>query len=525
MRDGEELAKQIGEILPRQDFRSRLSKLVSPYLQVVAEGAVCEHTGFSLMQIWRYFRHTWASPYRSVPGRSLMFLVRDAAAPYHPVIGIIALASSAVQIGVRDEWIGWNPEKYIELLRENATTEQVRWLESLVQSGLDGLYLDDFLDPNLTPLTRSYLKNPNPEIMAWFLNYAAEKRKDHYDFVNTNEHKKSSIMQVSDSAEKWKLQAETSLFRSKRAETLALLLRARMALGVDGRSVTPDELRTGLANPEKRQAIQSLIRRAKSERVGISMADVSVCGAIAPYATLLGGKLVAMITGSPEVIQAYEERYAAQESIIASSLAGKSVVRSSKLVFLCTTSLYGTEPTQYTRVSVPCEYLGGRGGESLRYYFLGRTQGFGTLHFSDQTVDVLCKKDRKVHYLFGEGVSPKLRKIRDGLDRLGLNSEQLLSHGSSRLVYGVPLARNFRDYLIGLDSEPEYLVPLENPQRVTAKIAEWWIERWLANRVKKPEVLLTLSQQRLTYPIHHPARVVVPTEIRSLELPFNSDGN
>jgi hypothetical protein len=31
------------------------------------------------MDIWRYFRHTWTYQYTSVPGRTMMFLVRDQA--------------------------------------------------------------------------------------------------------------------------------------------------------------------------------------------------------------------------------------------------------------------------------------------------------------------------------------------------------------------------------------------------------------------------------------------------------------
>lgn len=139
-----------------------------------------------------------------------------------------------------------------------------------------------------------------------------------------------------------------------------------------------------------------------------------------PY-HILGGKLVAMLITSPEVILAYKERYCRAESVIASSLAARPIVRSPELVFLGTTSLYGTEPTQYTRVSVPADRVGGMKGQSIGYRLLGKTEGYGTLHFSEETADALTTMmsqsgGGRVNYIFGESTSPRLRLIREGLD-------------------------------------------------------------------------------------------------------------
>src|SRR5438477_1217671 len=246
--------------------------------------------------------------------------------------------------------------------------------------------------------------------------------------------------------------------------------------------VSPELFRHRLQSSEPRQAIQSLLRRIKAERVGIAVADISICGAIPPYSVLTGGKLIAMLLASPEIAIAYSRKYSDAESIIASSIAGRAIVRDSHLVFLGTTSLYGTEPNQYTRVSVPCEILGGTKGENMRYHPLGKTEGYGTFQFSDETVEALSnavaghRGGKRVKSIFGEGVNPRLRKIRDGLDLLGLNSDQLLMHGNQRLVYGVPLAGNFREYLLGRHAEPEYLFALSNVEDCTKSIATWWAE-------------------------------------------------
>jgi len=74
-------------------------------------------------------------------------------------------------------------------------------------------------------------------------------------------------------------------------------------------------------------------------------------------------------------------------------------------------------------------------------------------------------------------------------------------------VYGVALARNFREYLLGIDAKPEYFFPLKNPRDTTEKIATWWANRWLLKRIEREDVLEELEKQRQTYPIRHGARV------------------
>ena len=523
MRNGADLAEQLRRYRDSHASANLDSTplAIRPYLQFIQNDDICERTGLRLADVWRYFRHTWAMPYRSVPGRSVMLLVRDAAVEPHPVIGIASLASSAVQISVRDEWIGWTPEAFVNDLRLTATDRHVRWLQRVIDDGLAEIYQDDLLDPATSPLTRRLIAAPTADVIAWLESYAREQRDQHQRLADAGDHKRAASA-VDDLAEsRWRSEAEKPLFRSKRAETLAMLLRARMALRSRGTALTSSILRTLLDSSEARQAIQSLVLRAKAERVGIAMADIGICGAIPPYSTLLGGKLVAMLLLSPEVVTTYQQRYSSAESIIASSLAGRPLVRPSHLVFLGTTSLYGTEPTQYTRIHVPCAIAGGAGHEVVRYRLLGKTEGYGTLQFSTETVDMLslllAQSDggQRVHSIFGEGVNPRLRKIRDGLDQLGLPSDALLTHGSPRLVYGVPLARNFREYLLGIDDEPDYFIALHDPARSTERIAAWWAERWLLRRIQRDDVLAEAASHRTTYPVRHGARVRVPTDAGS----------
>src|SRR5690606_39597070 len=43
-----------------------------------------------------------------------------------------------------------------------------------------------------------------------------------------------------------------------------------------------------LASSDGVRMVKKVLRKAKADRVGIAMADITVCGAVAPYSALLG---------------------------------------------------------------------------------------------------------------------------------------------------------------------------------------------------------------------------------------------
>jgi hypothetical protein len=118
MRDGKELSQALRIASASGRSVDAFRSVIDPYLQVVDSHICCEFTGLKLTDIWRYFRYTWSSSYDTVPGRRMHVLVRDAAAPFHPIIGIAALSSPVIQSKVRDAWIGWTGAKLIAFLKE-----------------------------------------------------------------------------------------------------------------------------------------------------------------------------------------------------------------------------------------------------------------------------------------------------------------------------------------------------------------------------------------------------------------------
>src|SRR5258708_16187914 len=132
--------------------------------------------------------------------------------------------------------------------------------------------------------------------------------------------------------------------------------------------------------------------------------------------------------------------------------------------------------------------VGGPAEESVRYRYLtspdrSRTSGVGTFQFGRVTKVAIetymstTTNGLRVNNVFGEGTSPKLRSLRDGLDALGISSDEMLEHGLGKVVYGVSLVSNLARYLLRLEDSPAFLFSLGEPQASTTKIAEHWFER------------------------------------------------
>jgi hypothetical protein len=126
----------------------------------------------------------------------------------------------------------------------------------------------------------------------------------------------------------------------------------------------------------------------------------------------------------------------------------------------------------------------------------------------------------RVNSLFGEGVSPRLRKVRLGLTSLGWPANELLKHGRERILYGVPLVENVRDYSLGIDAGPDYLLDPE-PRDAGESVATWWLERWALKRATQEQVLTAMRRHRLVRPIRHGARVPLPADDEVLPIEFS----
>ena len=495
MRDGRELSAALERGTP-------VAELIDPYVQFVETDGVCALTGLRTQDIWRYFRHTWSSPYESVPGRSLQFIVRDRASPFHPVIGIAALSSAAVRLGPRDRFIGWDTDQVVERLLSRDRGETLRWAEKVVLEAIGEVYKVDLVRDQLLPADPGQWTTEHASACA---KAGAASREQHHRLMDAQEYKASDDVSTEEACI---ARAELYLFRAKRALELAKLIPMVMQL----RSGLPD-------GTEGRDLLGKVVRIARSKTVGTEIADLTVCGAIAPYSHIAAGKLVAMLATTPQVVAEYKRRYTGSPGIIASSMAGRPVGRPANLCFIGTTSLYGRRPNQYDRLSMPAALVGGPVDQSIRYEHIhdekdSLTQGVGTFHFSSKTLKGLeqfvtgRKGGWKANNLFGEGTSPKLRGLRDGLMAIGLAADELLVHGIERCMYGVKLAQNLDRYLLGMDQGPTWV--FDPSDACSTSVAAWWATRWASARIARDDVLAKVRHEGLAHPIRHRARVKLP---------------
>src|SRR5437763_12371538 len=94
----------------------------------------------------------------------------------------------------------------------------------------------------------------------------------------------------------------------------------------------------------------------------------------------------------------------------------------------------------------------------------------------------------------------------------GLPTDELLNHGSPRLVYGVELTENVGHYLLGIDKRAKYILGQKNLRHLTQQIGTWWVKRWVLKRIAREEVLGRVAGHNFIHPISHGARVELPKD-------------
>ena len=483
---------------PQASRAEQLAGLVQPYLQLASE-LPDEHTGLRLLDIWRYCRYTWSLPFQTQPGRRMFYLVRDAARPYHPIMGIAALGSAVVQISVRDHAIGWSLEALADKPdpSENEAHKLKRaaqlaalWRE--LRGAADEIYRTDLLEEGI--LTDAECENPTPDTLLRLVAAADQQ------FRGSRERQG----QTTD----LEAEARSPMFRKKRVQVLEEILSARLEFNKYADLDLEEQYQHLIRTAEGRRALRMIIRSLKKRHVAASLMEITTCGAMAPYGELLGGKLVAMLMASPQVIKDYQDRYGDFKSVIASRMRGAALVRNANLVLLGTTSLYHVGSSQYNRVSFPGK------SSNVSYKLLGKTVGYGSVHLSQKTYSTIQQllrvEETSQSYTFAAGVNYKLRSMAAALGMLGL--QKLQQHSTPRLVYAVPTAENWQEYLTGQDEEPRWhFNDIDNPAAETSQIIEFWKNRWFVNRAQRPETIAYLQAVAIPATLL-PVKALIPTK-------------
>lgn len=218
----------------------------------------------------------------------------------------------------------------------------------------------------------------------------------------------------------------------------------------------------------------------------VNLMDAYVLGALPPYSQLLGGKLVASLVKTRDVVEAFSARYGDSTGLI----SGEK--KRAKLVAVTTTSALGRSSI-YNRHQLA--------GQKI-FEPIGFTSGWGHFHFSGKIFDELrayleyVNDDYANGFNFGSGPNWKIRVIRRALERIGMDTS-LARHGFSREVFIAKIARNAEAYLRG-DNRRALYGSLPTAVEMSAAA----LERWVLPRAQRDKRYLEWRTTDLLASIH-----------------------
>ncbi len=198
----------------------------------------------------------------------------------------------------------------------------------------------------------------------------------------------------------------------------------------------------------------------------VHLMDAYVLGALPPYNSLLGGKLIASLLRTEEVVSAFNSKY--RDSVGVISKKNKNP----RLAAITTTSALGRSSI-YNRVKLE--------GRSI-LKSIGFTSGWGHFHISDSLFADLKAYLKQVRdpyatdFNYGNGPNWRLRLIKRALWLLGMDPD-LVRHGFGREVFFCPVATNAVSFLSGAHRRIRY-----GKLPTVAEMSRLAINRWCVPR-------------------------------------------
>jgi len=214
----------------------------------------------------------------------------------------------------------------------------------------------------------------------------------------------------------------------------------------------------------------------------VNLMDAYALGAVPPYNMLLGGKLIASLIRTRDVVDTFQAKYHDSIGVI----SGKN--KHAQLVAVTTSSALGRS-SLYNRLRI--------GGLSI-FDSIGSTSGWGHFHISDDLFNDLRNylKSKGDPYAdahkYGQGPNYRLRLIRKALGLIGLDPD-MARHGLTREVFFSSLADNALPFLRGEHKRVRYGNLPTVQQMGQAALARWVIPR----AERKPEFRLWRSENFL----------------------------
>lgn len=216
--------------------------------------------------------------------------------------------------------------------------------------------------------------------------------------------------------------------------------------------------------------------RARDEYIGwdhtrrssalVNLMDAYALGAVPPYNMLLGGKLIASLIPTQEVVRTFREKYQDSIGIITGERKNPSLVAVTTTSALGRSSLYNRLALNGRKLFVP----------------IGFSAGWGHFHVSDQLFESMREFLEKAgdpcasSHGFGQGPNFRLRVIKKALSALGMDPG-LARHGLAREVFFCPVASNALQVLRGEHRKSQYDNLETTAERSAVALSRWIIPR------------------------------------------------
>ena len=204
----------------------------------------------------------------------------------------------------------------------------------------------------------------------------------------------------------------------------------------------------------------------------VNVMDAYVLGAVPPYNSLLGGKLVACLVRTREIYREFSRTYGGTTGIISGER------KKARLLAVTTSSSMGRSSV-YNRLKL----------DGIPYFSsIGYTRGWGHFHIPDALFKELREYLRHIEHpyadqhRFGQGPNWRLRTTRAALTALGFRDD-LLRHGIRREVFLCELAGNASKLLRTGRGRPDL-----STLRTVRQVSDLAMERWILPRShRRPE--------------------------------------
>ena len=517
--------KHIDKLLHPNDFDDNIESVSGMFDHVHIEVVESEEQ----KEIFRFLRHSWRIPYKTTPGRTLSFLVK--VGREKKIAGILTLASPALWMSNRDESLGFEDFKIMELSTEKLTEikekfnfeakpldkkalinqqniealeiQKKEWISRWSQLGLkDSSTMFHHLSGCFSVF--ELLNSSMVSLVKRIRQFPVELISDEEDFATRCGELGISLEGTQPTSWITKTEPNSSAVDKKNIKKRRRIVKECIdaydtlySWNQEGFPETIGDLFDQLhgfeskSGSKRMNALKTAMTQSKIRMMSSNIAEMIICGAVPPFNPLRVGKLIAMLSLSSEIKQFWDEAYSRSESDIATELAGRPISKPATLSAVSTTGLYGRSNAQYDRITIPLEH-----GAKVKFEMAGVTgnkgRGPSTLTISDSSwklVNDVVKKDGNEEGTtgkFGEGTSARIRRLQKAVkivnswfvEHTGLQVKQLLneitSNPFSRSVHVANLSHNSIRFQLGIDDALSYPDGLSKD-----RIVRIWKERWL----------------------------------------------